>query len=91
MARDRGQRRRARGSARRAAGGPSRRRREPRHALDDAELAAIAAAAAVLHAQAGADASRGGPIAALDIAEHLPGVVARLLGGATGAEGTGGR
>jgi NAD(P)H-hydrate repair Nnr-like enzyme with NAD(P)H-hydrate dehydratase domain len=48
-------------------------------ALGDEDLAAVAAAAAVLHAQAGAAASGGGPIAALDIAEQLPGVVARLL------------
>ncbi|QHC67199.1 NAD(P)H-hydrate dehydratase [Rathayibacter sp. VKM Ac-2759] len=48
-------------------------------ALSDEDLAAVAAAAAVLHAEAGAAASGGGPIAALDIAEHLPGVVARLL------------
>ncbi|ROP57615.1 MULTISPECIES: ADP/ATP-dependent (S)-NAD(P)H-hydrate dehydratase [unclassified Rathayibacter] len=47
--------------------------------LGDEDLAAVAAAAAVLHAQAGAAASGGGPIAALDIAEQLPGVVARLL------------
>lgn len=47
--------------------------------LDDDDLAAVAAAAAVLHAQAGSVASRGGPLAALDIAEQLPGVVARLL------------
>ncbi|MWV50530.1 NAD(P)H-hydrate dehydratase [Rathayibacter sp. VKM Ac-2803] len=48
--------------------------------LADDDLAGVAAASAVLHAEAGASASRGGPIAALDIAEHLPGVVARLLG-----------
>lgn len=47
--------------------------------LEDADLASVAAAAAVLHARAGAAASRGGPIAALDIAEHLPAVVAELL------------
>ena len=52
--------------------------------LDDGALATVAAAAAVLHAQAGAAASGGGPIAALDIAEQLPGVVARLLERATG-------
>ncbi|PPI17632.1 NAD(P)H-hydrate dehydratase [Rathayibacter sp. AY1D2] len=43
------------------------------------DLAPVAAAAAVLHAEAGRSASAGGPIAALDIAEHLPGVVAALL------------
>lgn len=43
------------------------------------DLAPVAAAAAVLHAEAGRAASQGGPIAALDIAEHLPEVVARLL------------
>ena len=48
--------------------------------LSDHELAATAAAASVLHARAGASASAGGPIAALDIAEHLPRVVASLLG-----------
>ncbi|NQX04084.1 NAD(P)H-hydrate dehydratase [Rathayibacter sp. VKM Ac-2856] len=52
--------------------------------LDDGALATVAAAAAVLHARAGAAASGGGPIAALDIAEQLPGVVARLLERATG-------
>lgn len=48
--------------------------------LGDGDLASVAAAAAVLHAEAGRAASGGGPIAALDIAERLPGVVARLLG-----------
>jgi NAD(P)H-hydrate repair Nnr-like enzyme with NAD(P)H-hydrate dehydratase domain len=48
-------------------------------ALSDHELASTAAAAAVLHARAGGSASGGGPIAALDIAEHLPRVVASLL------------
>ncbi|PPI14644.1 NAD(P)H-hydrate dehydratase [Rathayibacter tritici] len=43
------------------------------------DLAPLAAAAAVLHAEAGRAASAGGPIAALDIAEHLPGVVAAVL------------
>jgi NAD(P)H-hydrate repair Nnr-like enzyme with NAD(P)H-hydrate dehydratase domain len=47
--------------------------------LGDEDLASVAASAAVLHARAGSAASRGGPIAALDIAERLPGVVARLL------------
>jgi NAD(P)H-hydrate repair Nnr-like enzyme with NAD(P)H-hydrate dehydratase domain len=48
-------------------------------ALTAEDLAPVAAAAAVLHAEAGRSASAGGPIAALDIAEHLPGVVAALL------------
>lgn len=48
--------------------------------LGDDDLASVAAAAAVLHAEAGSAASRGGPIAALDIAERLPEVVADLLG-----------
>ncbi|KQQ10553.1 ADP-dependent NAD(P)H-hydrate dehydratase [Rathayibacter sp. Leaf296] len=48
-------------------------------ALADRELASTAAAAAVLHARAGVSASGGGPIAALDIAEHLPRIVASLL------------
>lgn len=43
------------------------------------DLAPVAAAAAVLHGEAGRAASQGGPIAALDIAEHLPGVIARIL------------
>lgn len=42
-------------------------------------LAQVAAAGAVIHARAGSAASRGGPIAALDIAEQLPGVIARIL------------
>ncbi|NQX26979.1 NAD(P)H-hydrate dehydratase [Microbacteriaceae bacterium VKM Ac-2854] len=42
-------------------------------------LARVAAAGAVIHARAGSAASRGGPIAALDIAEQLPGVIARIL------------
>ncbi|WP_307786132.1 ADP/ATP-dependent (S)-NAD(P)H-hydrate dehydratase [Rathayibacter sp. SD072] len=48
-------------------------------ALGDRELVSVAAAASVLHARAGESASGGGPIAALDIAEHLPRVVASLL------------
>ncbi|NQX12778.1 NAD(P)H-hydrate dehydratase [Microbacteriaceae bacterium VKM Ac-2855] len=48
-------------------------------ALGLEELARVAAAGAVLHARAGSAASRGGPIAALDIAEQLPAVVARIL------------
>lgn len=47
--------------------------------LTSEELAPVAAAGAVLHAEAGSTASRGGPIAALDIAERLPEVIARLL------------
>ncbi|SMH33648.1 NAD(P)H-hydrate repair enzyme Nnr, NAD(P)H-hydrate dehydratase domain [Rathayibacter oskolensis] len=47
--------------------------------LTDDDIATTASAAAVLHAEAGSAASGGGPIAALDIAEHLPGVVAQLL------------
>lgn len=47
--------------------------------LGPADLARVAAAGAVIHARAGSAASRGGPIAALDIAEQLPGVVARIL------------
>lgn len=43
-------------------------------------LAALAATAAHLHGRAGASASRGGPIVALDIAEALPDAVRELLG-----------
>lgn len=51
--------------------------------LDDpARLADVAAAAAWIHGAAGRAASGGGPIAALDIAEALPGVVRSLLGDA---------
>ncbi|AJM77966.1 ADP-dependent NAD(P)H-hydrate dehydratase [Rathayibacter toxicus] len=50
-----------------------------RAGLHPGDLAALTATAAVLHAQAASAASAGGPIAALDIAEQLPGVVARLL------------
>lgn len=42
-------------------------------------LARLAASAAVIHAKAGEAASAGGPLAALDVAEALPGVIARLL------------
>lgn len=42
-------------------------------------LVALAAAAAALHGLAGARASGGGPIVALDIAEALPAVIADLL------------
>lgn len=42
-------------------------------------LADLAAAAAHLHGLAGARASAGGPIVALDIAEALPGTIAELL------------
>jgi NAD(P)H-hydrate repair Nnr-like enzyme with NAD(P)H-hydrate dehydratase domain len=48
--------------------------------LSAEDLAPLAAAAAVLHAEAGVRASRGGPIAALDIAENLSRVVAEILG-----------
>lgn len=44
------------------------------------ELVRIAATAAWLHAEAGRAASAGGPIAALDVAEALPRVVAQLVG-----------
>ena len=44
-----------------------------------AALAELAATAAALHGLAGVKASSGGPIAALDIARHLPGIVAALL------------
>ncbi|HEU0257771.1 MAG TPA: ADP/ATP-dependent (S)-NAD(P)H-hydrate dehydratase [Microbacteriaceae bacterium] len=43
------------------------------------ELAALAATAAFLHGRAGLRASSGGPIAALDVAESLPGAIAELL------------
>ncbi|GAA4176112.1 hypothetical protein GCM10022287_22820 [Gryllotalpicola koreensis] len=54
------------------------------HAADISErghaaLAELAATAAALHGLAGVKASGGGPIAALDIARALPGVVAALL------------
>ena len=48
-------------------------------AADPSVLAEIAAAAAWLHGEAGRRASSGGPIAALDIAEALPAVIAALL------------
>jgi hydroxyethylthiazole kinase-like uncharacterized protein yjeF len=44
-----------------------------------AELAAAAATASLLHALAAEQASGGGPIAALDVAEAVPAVIARLL------------
>jgi NAD(P)H-hydrate repair Nnr-like enzyme with NAD(P)H-hydrate dehydratase domain len=44
-----------------------------------AALAELAATAAALHGLAAVKASGGGPIAALDIARALPGVVAALL------------
>jgi ADP-dependent NAD(P)H-hydrate dehydratase / NAD(P)H-hydrate epimerase len=44
-----------------------------------AALAELAASAAALHGLAGVKASGGGPIAALDVARALPGVVAALL------------
>lgn len=43
------------------------------------ELAEVAATASLLHAIAAETASAGGPIAALDVAEALPVVIARLL------------
>ena len=46
---------------------------------DAASLAPLAATAAFLHAEAAKLASRGGPIAALDVAETVPRVVAALL------------
>lgn len=46
---------------------------------DPGALAALAAAGAWIHGEAGREASRGGPIAALDIAEALPRTIARLL------------
>lgn len=46
-------------------------------------MASLAATAAYLHGRAGALASRGGPIVALDIAEALPEAVRELLGGAS--------
>lgn len=49
---------------------------------DPAVLADVAAAAARIHGEAGRVASDGGPIAALDIAEAVPGVVRALLANA---------
>jgi len=46
---------------------------------DPSLLPQLAASAALIHAQAGEAASAGGPLAALDVAEALPGAVARLL------------
>lgn len=45
--------------------------------------ARLAASAAVIHGLAASIASRGGPIVALDIAEHVPQAIRRLLGAAT--------
>jgi len=45
-----------------------------------AALAELAATAAAVHGIAGVEASAGGPIAALDIADAVPGVIAQLLG-----------
>jgi NAD(P)H-hydrate repair Nnr-like enzyme with NAD(P)H-hydrate dehydratase domain len=42
-------------------------------------LTPLAATAALLHAQAGRRASAGGPLLALDVAEAIPSVIARLL------------
>ncbi|MCU1438682.1 MAG: hypothetical protein JWP66_1769 [Naasia sp.] len=49
---------------------------------DPALLVPVAAAAALVHGRAGAVASGGGPLVALDIAEAVPAVIARLLDGA---------
>jgi NAD(P)H-hydrate repair Nnr-like enzyme with NAD(P)H-hydrate dehydratase domain len=46
---------------------------------DPSVLADLAAAGAWIHGEAGREASGGGPIAALDIAEALPRTIARLL------------
>jgi hydroxyethylthiazole kinase-like uncharacterized protein yjeF len=46
-----------------------------------AALAALAATAAWVHGRAGEDASQGGPVVALDVAEAVPGVIRRLLAG----------
>lgn len=45
---------------------------------DSDALAALAATAAFLHSAAGAEASRGGPLVALDVAEAIPRVIAQL-------------
>ncbi|MBW4041609.1 MAG: NAD(P)H-hydrate dehydratase [Acidobacteria bacterium] len=54
---------------------------QPELAADPARLADLAAAAAWIHGEAGRTASGGGPIQALDIAEAIPSVIRRLLGG----------
>lgn len=51
---------------------------------DPTGLADLAAAAAWIHGEAGRVASGGGPVQALDIAEAVPAVVRRLLGGDVG-------
>ncbi len=48
-------------------------------AADRSALSMLAATAAFVHGRAGERASAGGPIAALDIAEALPGAIAELL------------
>lgn len=47
---------------------------------DAAALGALAATAALIHAEAAIRASAGGPITALDVAEAVPGAIAALLG-----------
>lgn len=51
---------------------------------DPDRLVALAATGAYIHAWAAHSASGGGPIAALDIAEAVPGIVARLVTGVRG-------
>jgi hydroxyethylthiazole kinase-like uncharacterized protein yjeF len=51
-----------------------------RIADDPSAFARVAASAALVHGRAGARASAGGPIVALDIAEAVPAVLAGLLG-----------
>jgi hydroxyethylthiazole kinase-like uncharacterized protein yjeF len=60
---------------------------QPELAEDPARLADLAAAAAWIHGEAGRTASGGGPIQALDIAEALPSVIRRLLGGGSTSAG----
>lgn len=48
---------------------------------DAGALAALAATAAFVHSRAGELASAGGPLAALDVAEAVPAVIAELLAG----------
>ncbi|MET0975114.1 MAG: ADP/ATP-dependent (S)-NAD(P)H-hydrate dehydratase [Leifsonia sp.] len=47
----------------------------------DGALPALAATASFIHGRAAASASGGGPIAALDVAEHVPATIAALLTG----------
>jgi ADP-dependent NAD(P)H-hydrate dehydratase / NAD(P)H-hydrate epimerase len=51
-----------------------------RIAADPSALGRVAASAALVHGRAGARASAGGPIVALDIAAAIPSVIAGLLG-----------